>query len=81
MFYDRKKGHVYVSQWYIFAAFFWFPWMYGVAELLLLIYPVQGTLQAIVNWWFAHNLIGLWFTTVGLGAIYYMIPKVIGRPI
>jgi cytochrome c oxidase cbb3-type subunit 1 len=34
-----------------------------------------------VNWWFAHNVLGLWFTPVGLAAAYYFIPKVIGKPI
>jgi cytochrome c oxidase cbb3-type subunit 1 len=34
-----------------------------------------------VNWWFARNLLGLWFVPIGLASAYYMIPKVLGRPI
>jgi cytochrome c oxidase cbb3-type subunit 1 len=34
-----------------------------------------------VNWWFAHNVLGLWFTPLALAAVYYLIPKIIGRPI
>jgi cytochrome c oxidase cbb3-type subunit 1 len=34
-----------------------------------------------VNWWFANNLLFLWFGSIGLGTAYYMIPKVIGRPV
>jgi cytochrome c oxidase cbb3-type subunit 1 len=34
-----------------------------------------------VNWWFGHNVIGLWFTPVAVGTAYYLIPKIIGRPI
>ncbi len=77
----RREKHLYVSQWYLMAALFWFPWLYSAANMMLVINPVRGTVQAAVNWWFAHNVLGLWFAPIGLGAIYYFIPKVIGRPI
>jgi cytochrome c oxidase cbb3-type subunit 1 len=77
----RRPGHIYVSQWYIVAAFFWFPLMFLTAVVLLLWSPVQTAAQPPINWWFAHNALGLWFTPVGLAAIYYLIPKVIGKPI
>jgi cytochrome c oxidase cbb3-type subunit 1 len=81
MFRFRRPGHVYVSQWYLLAAFLWFPWLYATANILLIWEPIQGSAQAAVNWWFAHNVLGLWFTPIGLASAYYMIPKVIGRPI
>jgi len=81
MFRYRKPGHVYVSQWYLLAAFLWFPWMYATANILLIWQPIQGSAQGAVNWWFAHNVLGLWFVPIGLASAYYMIPKVIGRPI
>jgi cytochrome c oxidase cbb3-type subunit 1 len=37
--------------------------------------------QAIANWWFAHNVLGLWVTPLGLGVIYYLLPKITGYPI
>jgi cytochrome c oxidase cbb3-type subunit 1 len=77
----RAERHLYVSQWYLLAAVLWFPWLYGTAQVMLLIEPVRGVVQAAVNWWFAHNVLGLWFTPIGLASIYYFIPKVIGRPI
>lgn len=77
----RQTGHVYVSQWYILAAFFWFPWLYSIAQIMLIAEPARGTVQSLVNWWFAHNVLGLWFTPLGLGAIYYFLPKVLGKPI
>ena len=77
----RRERHLYVSQWYLLAALFWFPWLYSAANMALLVDPVRGTVQAAVNWWFAHNVLGLWFTPIGLAAAYYFIPKVIGRPI
>ena len=81
MFRYRRRGHVYITQWYLLGAFLWFPWLYAAAQVMLFIFPVQGVMQAAVNWWFANNLLFLWFGSIGLGTAYYMIPKVIGRPV
>ncbi len=77
----RKEGHVYVSQWYLFAAVFWFPWVYASVQMLVVIAPVKGVPQESIHWWFGHNVLGVFFTPMGLATIYYLIPKVIGRPI
>jgi cytochrome c oxidase cbb3-type subunit I len=77
----RQEKHLYVSQWYLLAALFWFPWLYSAAQILLIMDPVRGVVQAAVNWWFAHNVLGLWFTPIGIAAIYYFIPKVLGVPV
>ncbi len=77
----RREKHLYVSQWYIFGALFWLPWLYSVGNLLLLYAPVKGVTQATVNWWFGHNWLGLWVTPIGLASAYYLIPKVFGRPV
>ncbi|MFT3780887.1 MAG: cbb3-type cytochrome c oxidase subunit I [Nibricoccus sp.] len=76
-----KSQHIYVSQWYLMAALFWFPWIYSIAQVMLILQPARGTVQALVNWWFAHNVLGLWFTPIGLAAVYYFLPKVLGKPI
>ncbi len=77
----RRTEHTYVSQWYLLAALFWFPWLYSVAQIMLVFVPTVGVVQPLVNWWFAHNVLGLWFTPIGLAAAYYFIPKVLGKPI
>src|SRR5258707_4254588 len=48
---------------------------------MLFVVPVQGVLQSAVTWWYANNLLFLWFGAIALGTAYYMIPKVIGRPV
>ncbi|ADE53054.1 cbb3-type cytochrome c oxidase subunit I [Coraliomargarita akajimensis] len=80
-FHFRKGEHVYVSQWYFLGALFWFPWLYVVAQLMIIWVPAQGVVQSVTNWWFAHNVLGLWLTPMALGTAYYLIPKVLGRPI
>ena len=81
MFRFRRGEQIYITQWYLLGAFLWFPWLYGAAQIMLFVVPVQGVMQAAVNWWFANNLLFLWFGAIGLGTAYYMIPKVIGRPV
>ncbi len=78
---ERAPGHIYISQWYIMAAFCWLPALYFTAHGLLVLAPTQAPAQPPINWWYAHNALGLWFTPIGLGAAYYLIPKIIGRPI
>jgi cytochrome c oxidase cbb3-type subunit 1 len=77
----RRERHVYVTQWYLLAAVFWLPWLYTVAVLMIFWAPATGVVQPVVNWWFGHNYLGLWLTPAAVGAAYYIIPKVIGRPV
>ena len=81
MFQFRRSGGIYITQWYLLAAFIWFPWLYGATQVMLFLTPVQGVMQAAVNWWYANNLLFLFFGSIALGTAYYMIPKVIGRPV
>lgn len=81
-FTQRREKHVYVSLWYIFAAMFWFPWIYATVQILMNSpLAVQGVPQESIHWWFGHNALGVFFTPMGLAAIYYLLPKVIGRPV
>ena len=81
MFRYRRGEQIYITQWYLLGAFLWFPWLYAAGQLMLFVVPVQGVLQSAVGWWYANNLLFLWFGAIGLGTAYYMIPKVIGRPV
>ena len=81
LFVRRNVEHVYVSQWYLFGAVFWFPFLYIAGNLLIHGTGASGVAEATANWWYAHNVLGIWFTPIGLAAAYYFIPKVIGRPI
>jgi cytochrome c oxidase cbb3-type subunit 1 len=74
----RRVDHLYVSVWYWGAALFWFPVLYLVAKIPGLHFGVE---QATMNWWFGHNVLGLYYTPIALGTIYYFLPKIIGRPI
>jgi cytochrome c oxidase cbb3-type subunit I len=74
----RKVKHLYVSVWYIAAGLLWFPVLFLIANIPYLHFGVE---QATMNWWFGHNVLGLWFTPIGLASAYYLIPKILGKPI
>lgn len=74
----RTVSHLYVSIWYMGAALFWFPVLFLVANLPGVHFGVE---QAAVNWWYGHNALGLFFTPLALGSIYYFLPKIMGVPI
>ena len=64
MFRFRRGEQIYITQWYLFGAFLWFPWLYAAAQVMLFVVPVQGVMQAAVGWWYANNLLFLWFGAI-----------------
>ena len=74
----RTVAHLYVTSWYHLAALLWIIVLFTIGKLPGVHYGVQ---QATMNWWYGHNVLGLWFTPVSVGIIYYFLPKVIGRPV
>src|SRR5258708_11350897 len=74
----RRVQHLYVSVWYLGAALLWFPLLYAVANAPGVHFGVE---HATMNWWYGHNVLGLWFTPLGLAAAYCFIPKLLGTPV
>jgi len=78
-FHHRRERDSYVSVWYLLGALFWFPWIYSTANYLLLVKPVRGVMQSVVDAWYTNNLLLLWLGPIALASIYYFIPKITGR--
>ena len=78
-FHRRAEGTLFVSQWFLLAALFWFPWIYSTASLLVVAFPVRGVAQPIIAWWYAANFQFVWTSLVGLAIAFYLVPKVTGR--
>jgi cytochrome c oxidase cbb3-type subunit 1 len=78
---QRKTSTVFISVWYLLGAFFWFPWLFFTSHVLLGQPQLRGVMQNVVAAWFAGGLNNYWFVAIGLAAAYYLIPKVINRPI
>ena len=79
----RKEKKLYVSLWYYAGTMLWFPIVYFIGNVMW--HPATGALNgiqdAMFNWYYGHNVLGLWFTTLGIPAMYYAIPRIIKRPL
>lgn len=80
-FRERREPTLYVSQWYLLAALFSFPWLYSTAAALLVFAPVRGVLQVVISGWFANGLKTLWLTPLCLASVFYFLPKLTERPL
>lgn len=70
---NRKEPQLYVSVWY------WMGSLVGMSMVWIVgnrtFVPLDGLNDAISNWFYAHDVLGLWITTMGIGIIYYLLPK------
>jgi cbb3-type cytochrome c oxidase subunit I len=76
---NRKVRKLYVSLWYFLGALFWFPLVYVIGQRTFVQLP--GLNDAIVGWFYGHNILGMWFTTVGVGMMYYLLPRLANSPL
>lgn len=80
-FVARNERELYPSSWYLFAAFFVFPWVLSVAYVLLGRYNIRPLLEPVVATWFANNFMMLWLAPVALAVIFYFISKLSHQPL
>ena len=75
----RARPPMYVSLWYLVAAFVW-----TVANLILgfvIPYTIPGINNAAFHGLFLHYIVGLWITPAGYVLIYYFLPASVRNPI
>jgi cbb3-type cytochrome c oxidase subunit I len=78
----RKEKELYVSAWYMLGAVLTTPVVYIIGnQFLMPTNPIAGVNDAVANWFYGHNILGYWFTPVGIGAVYYLLPKMTGNPV
>ena len=77
----RRQTKAYISVWYLVAALFWFPWTFAMAHATHVLPGVSGVVQNIAAAWATQNFQNVWLTAIGLAGAYYLIPKVINRPV
>lgn len=79
----RVEQKLYVSLWYIAGALVWFPMLYFIGNVMW--QPPVGALtginDAIFNWFYGHNVLGLWFTPGFLAVIYFIVPRETKTPL
>src|SRR5690606_2573029 len=68
----RKTEEIYVSNWYIVSAM-----MFVITILIVAYLPFwqQGLGETIVQGYFMHQGVGMWFMFLNLGLMYYFLPR------
>lgn len=74
----RKTTEVYVSNWYIVAAV-----MFAIVITIVAYVPYwqNGLGETIVQGYYMHQGVGMWFMLFTLGLVYYFLPQQLNRPI
>jgi len=80
---QREEPILYVSVWYISAAVILTAVTFALGNVIWR--PNSGALQgipdAILLWFYGHNVFGLLLTPLSLGVTYYIIPRVCRSPL
>jgi cytochrome c oxidase cbb3-type subunit 1 len=78
----RSSDNDQIGQSWMLVGLFSFPWLYAAGGILLgHRLPGSGIVQGMLGAWYVHGIYTLWLAPVGLGALYYLIPKVSGVPL
>ena len=75
----RKSDADHIGQSWILAGLFAFPWLFGTGSILLGHHlPGSGVIQGMIEAWYVHGAYTLWLAPIGLGALFYLVPKCSG---
>lgn len=74
----RMVKGVYISCWFILAACVWMAVIVVMGYLPLF---GRGLADTIVQGFYMHNAVGMWFTPLVVGLTYYTLPKLLNKPI
>ena len=74
----RNSEDVYLSNWYIIGGTLW---TCIIATVGVVPWFQYGLGQVAVSGFYMHNAVGMFFTPLALGVIYYTLPKLLNRPI
>jgi cbb3-type cytochrome c oxidase subunit I len=89
--FSRRIKPLYVTTWWAMASPLWLGADYIIGNVVwrpgaILGTGVSGALptsmaDGMLNWWYAHNLFGLWLTPMLLAGLYYLVPRITKTPL
>lgn len=78
----RTEPRMYVTVWSFLAATSIGPMVYAIGNK---VWDPSGAYtgmsDAIVNFFYVHNIFNVWFTTLALGLFFYLLPRLTGNPL
>jgi cbb3-type cytochrome c oxidase subunit I len=80
---QRQEKILYVSVWYICAAVILTAFVYSIGNVIWVPGPgaLTGMPDAIILWFYGHNVLGLLLTPLAVGVAYYVIPSASRSPL
>ncbi|MCC5929129.1 MAG: cbb3-type cytochrome c oxidase subunit I [Cyclobacteriaceae bacterium] len=75
---NRKISEIYISNWYILAGLVW-----TIVLVIIGYLPgyQDGLGETVIQGYYMHQGVGMWFMTFTLGLIYYYLPSTLNKPI
>lgn len=74
----RKTKEIYISNWYIVAAI-----IFAIVITVVAYVPLwqDGLGETIIQGYYMHQGVGMWFMLFTLGIVYYFLPQQLNKPI
>lgn len=75
---QRKTKEIYISNWYMIAAL-----IFGITIVVVAYIPFwqNGLGETIIQGYYMHQGVGMWFMMFTLGIVYYFLPQQLNKPI
>ncbi|WP_394972773.1 cbb3-type cytochrome c oxidase subunit I [uncultured Croceitalea sp.] len=75
---NRKISEIYISNWFLLAAL---GWTIILSTIAYLPFYQDGLGETIIQGYYMHMGVGMWFMTFTLGLVYYFLPSALNKPI
>jgi cytochrome c oxidase cbb3-type subunit I len=74
----RRVAELYIADWFILGSFTWLPILYVIGYM-----PQfdRGIGNVVIQAYYMHVVLGLWFTPLVLGVTYWALPRMLRKPI
>ena len=74
----RKISEIYISNWFILASLIW-----TIVLTFIGYFPdyQEGLGETVIQGYYMHQGVGMWFMTFTLGLVYYFLPSSLNKPI
>jgi len=86
----RTIRPIYVTVWWFIASPIWLAVDYAIGNVIWRPGDIWGApsgalenslSDAILNWWYSHNLFGLWLTPMLIALTLYLVPRITNTPL
>ncbi len=74
----RNTGEIYISNWYMLASL---AWVIILSIIAYLPFYQNGLGETVIQGYYMHMGVGMWFMGFTLGLVYYFLPMSLNKPI